>query len=120
MNDSRVLALVRDLFFRTRIDAVAHAIGREVAYASTVDGAREFAERFKPVLVFADLSDPAFAPEVTLGAIRAGAPGARVIGFASHVDLKRLRSAREAGFDATFPKSEFSARLPELLRDARS
>ena len=44
------------------------------------------------------------------------APAARVIGFASHVDLKPLKAAREAGFDLTLSRSEFTARLPELLK----
>ncbi len=48
--------------------------------------------------------------------IRAAAPDARVIGFASHVDLKPLKAAREAGYELTLSRSEFTARLPELLK----
>jgi hypothetical protein len=44
------------------------------------------------------------------------APAARVIGFASHVDLKPLKAAREAGYELTLSRSEFTARLPELLK----
>ena len=56
---------------------------------------------------------PAFE---TLKQIRAAAPSARVIGFASHVDLKSLKAAREAGYDQTLSRSEFTALLPNLLR----
>ena len=41
---------------------------------------------------------------------------ARLIGFASHVDLKALTAARNAGFDLTLSRSEFTARLAELLK----
>ena len=47
---------------------------------------------------------------------RAAAPAARVIGFASHVDLKPLKAAREAGYELALSRSEFTARLPDLLR----
>ena len=40
--------------------------------------------------------------------------GARVIGFASHVDRARIESARDAGCEV-LPRSAFFSRLGELL-----
>jgi hypothetical protein len=48
--------------------------------------------------------------------MRVAAPAARLIGFASHVDLKVLGAAREAGFGLTLSRSEFTQLLPELLK----
>jgi DNA-binding NarL/FixJ family response regulator len=110
------LAIVRDLFFRSKIDAIAAAVGAEVEYASTLDAIVQRCASIHPAVVFTDLSDDAFPAMETLEQIRAGAPGARVIGFASHVDLKSLRAAREAGYEQTLSRSEFTARLPDLLR----
>jgi len=110
------LALIRDLFFRSKIDAVAAAAGAEVEYASSLDAVAARCAAIQPAIVFTDLSDPAFPALDTLTQIRAAAPGARVIGFASHVDLKPLKAARDAGYELTLSRSEFTSRLPELLR----
>ena len=59
-------------------------------------------------IIFTDLSDATFPVLDTLKKIRTSAPTARVIGFASHVDLKSLKSAREAGYDLTLSRSEFT------------
>ncbi len=110
------LALVRDLFFRSKMDAVAAHAGVELAYASDLKSASARCAELKPAVVFADLSDDAFPAAATARAIRAAAPGAVLIGFASHVDLKSLNSAREAGFDRTISRSEFTSLLPDLLK----
>jgi DNA-binding NarL/FixJ family response regulator len=110
------LALVRDLFFRSKMDAVAESLGAEILYASDLVNASRRAFEKKPSIVFADLSDAAFPAADTAAQIREAAPDATLIGFASHVDLKPLKAAREAGFDKTLSRSEFTARLAELLK----
>lgn len=115
MSRTTALALIRDLFFRAKIDAVAAAVGAEVAYASSLEAAASRCADLQPSVVFIDLSDSAFPALATVRAIRAVAPGARVIGFASHIDLKPLKAAREAGFQLTLSRSEFTSRLAELL-----
>jgi DNA-binding NarL/FixJ family response regulator len=109
----RALGLVADLIFRSRIDAVARATGAEVVYVSTLEGALQQCSPGPPAVVFVDLS--AFPAHNTAVRMRAAAPEARLIGFASHVDLKALRSAQQAGFDLTLSREEFTSRLPELL-----
>ncbi len=115
MSRQIALALIRDLFFRSKIDAVAAAVGAEVGYASTLEAVASRCAELKPSVVFTDLSDDAFPALETLKQIRAAAPGARAIGFASHVDLKPLKAAREAGYELTLSRSEFTARLADLL-----
>lgn len=112
----RALGLVRDILFRSRIDAVANSLTLEVAYASDLARARERAADLKPAIVFADLSDASFPAEATAREIRSVTTNARLVGFASHIDLKPLAAARNAGFDLTLSRSEFTARLPELLK----
>jgi DNA-binding NarL/FixJ family response regulator len=116
MSGKIVLGLVRDLFFRSKIDAVAAGVGAEVAYASSLSVAAARCTELQPTVVFADLSDATFPARETFELIHASAPGARVVGFASHVDLKPLKAARDAGFDLTLSRSEFTAQLPELLK----
>jgi len=116
MNRARALGLIRDLFFRTKIDASAQTLGVEVVYASNLEAARARCAELAPAIVFADLSDSAFPGGETAVTMRQAAPEAKLIGFASHVDLKALAAAREAGFDYVLSRQEFSAQLPELLK----
>ena len=112
----KVLVLVRDLLLRSRVEAAADAASVPVISASSLDRAVAHAAASAPTIVFADLSDANFPAITTARDLRAAAPGVRLIGFASHVDLKSLAAAREAGFDQTLSRSEFTARLPELLK----
>ncbi len=114
------LGLVRDLFFRSKIDAVASAVGAEVMYASSLEAGVKRCAEASPRIVFVDLSDATFPALDTVTRIRAAAPDARLIGFASHIDLKPLQAARDAGFALTLSRSEFTARLPELLKSQPS
>jgi PleD family two-component response regulator len=111
----KVLALFRDILFRSRIDAAAQALGIEVAYVSDWDLARKQCGELRPATIVVDLSDAAFQPEKIHREIRAAAGNAHLIGIASHVDLKALSGARKAGFEVVLSRSEFVARLPELL-----
>jgi glycine oxidase len=112
----RALGLVRDILFRSRIDGVAKSLALEVAYVSDLARARDRAAELKPAVIFADLSDSNFPAAATAQEIRSATKDARLIGFASHVDLKPLAAARSAGFDLTLSRSEFTARLPDLLK----
>jgi DNA-binding NarL/FixJ family response regulator len=116
-SEVRVLALIRDLFFRSKLDALADQVGATIVYASTLEAAAAQIARAAPTIAMVDLNDTSFPADRTLVALRAAAPGLRVVGFASHVDLKALKSARTAGFSETLSRSEFTAKLPLLLRD---
>jgi DNA-binding NarL/FixJ family response regulator len=113
---ARVLALVRDLLLRSRIEAAAEAAGVEVAFAASYSRLREIAVAGSISLAFADLSDTNWNPETTVSELIAACPKATLIGFASHIDIKPLSSARAAGITQTLSRSEFVNRLPELLR----
>ena len=110
------LGLVRDLFFRSKLDAAAASLNAEIFYASDLGNASRRAAEKLPSVVFADLSDASFPAADTAAKIREAVPNAKLIGFASHIDLKPLRAAREAGFDQTLSRSEFTARLAEFLK----
>lgn len=111
-----VLMMVRDLMLRSRIEGVADALGVPARAAATLDIARVRAAESAPAVIFVDLSDSHFPLAESLREMRAAAPAARLIGFASHVDLKAFKAARAAGFDLVLSRSEFTARLPELLK----
>src|SRR5690349_3458496 len=111
----RVLGLIKDLMFRSKIDAVCESLGVEVAYVSAFELLPRRCSESLPSVVIVDLSEKAFPAEPVMTELRKCAPEARVIGFASHVDLKALAGARQAGFGRVLSRQEFAAQLPSLL-----
>ena len=116
MSKRVVLGLIRDLFFRSKLDAVAESAGVDLFYASDLDAAERQCANQYPSLIFVDLSDAAFPAQTTAERLHAALPAARIVGFASHIDLKPLKAARDAGFASALSRSEFTAKLPELLK----
>jgi hypothetical protein len=92
----RVLFLTRDLFFRSKLWAVAGAAGAELARDEAACD-----------LVVLELGGPDGEARIR-GLVGRGIP---VLAFGSHVDAQILRAAREAGATAV-PNS----RVEETLR----
>ena len=100
--------MVRDLLFASKISAAAQQAG--VAFKVIRDPAKLAGENGDRLIV--DLNQPA--------ALEAAAQwktesNGRVIGFVSHVDRETIDRASELGIDQVLPRSQFVARLPELL-----
>ena len=111
----RVLVVVPDLFFATRIAATAQALGVEII-ASPAAEALEACRREPPDLVILDLhgsGDPAGLARALKADPASG--GVRIAGFYSHVDQERRRAAEAAGVDEVLARSAFTARLATLL-----
>ena len=110
----RVVSVVPDLFFATRIAEVARASGVEHRAA---DPARALAvcREAPPDLVLLDLHAPR-ALEV-VGALRedAATRSIAIVGFHSHVDVALREAAIAAGIDRAMPRSAFTARLAALM-----
>jgi CheY-like chemotaxis protein len=115
MSRRRVIAVVPDLFFASRIAATAERLGVALelpAPAAALDAIR----RAPPDLVILDLH----APGDPLGLARAlrADPATRAVhllGFYAHVDRALREAALGAGLDQALPRSAFTARLPALL-----
>ena len=116
MSNKVALGLIRDLFFRSKIDAVASALGATVAYASSLDVATLRCAEISPDLVFADLSDATFPALETIQnpRRRPRSSGSRL--RLAHRSETAQRRPREAGFELTLSRSEFTSRLPDLLK----
>lgn len=110
------ILLCQDLIFTSKITGTARELGRRVLVAGTDPLARSMLEQWRPGAVFVDLSHPAFATPEALMAYRAISPGSRFIAFGSHVDVRALANARDAGCDPVLPRSKFTADLPDLIR----
>jgi CheY-like chemotaxis protein len=111
----RIVAVVPDLFFATKIEAVARAAGAELSIMPPGQAlARCLAD--PPGLVLLDLHAPG-DPLALVRALRADdrTRAVRIVGFYSHVEDEFRRGALDAGIDEALPRSAFVGRLPGLL-----
>jgi DNA-binding NarL/FixJ family response regulator len=113
-----VLAAVDDFLFRSKIRAVAKHVGVEVRFAQTQDEILAQARALKPAVVILDLNSAKSDPVATIAALKAdaGTAGVRTIGFASHVHVDLINSARSAGADQVLPRSAFATHLADILK----
>lgn len=100
---ARVVAVVPDLMFASRIEATLGAAGHDVELVS----APADAAGSSPDVVVADLAD-ADAGELS-------AAGVPVLGFYSHVDVETRRHAEAEGVDLVVPRSRMAREMPELV-----
>ena len=114
----RVLAVVPDLFFAAKIEAVARASGAEIAFVAPAAAAARCAEH-PPDLLLLDLHAGPGVPDL-IRTLKADERTRAVplLGFHSHVDLETRRDALAAGLDRALPRSAFVTRMPELLGGA--
>ena len=112
-----LLAIVDDLFVRSRIDAAAGVAGVEVRYVGSIDEVRAAVEE-----------RPARAALVGMAATRRRWPelvrqiradpttrGLYVLAFGPHKNLDLRTQALEAGVDRVVANSAFTRLLPTLL-----
>jgi DNA-binding NarL/FixJ family response regulator len=117
---ARVLALVPDLLFGSRVQGDLTAAGHEVELIGDEPRLRaRLAEPDSPpgdVLVF-DLTDPQLDGAAVLQALAADdlVAGRRTLAFFSHVDTAVGERARAAGFDLVVPRSRMAREGAQLV-----
>lgn len=111
----RILVVVPDLFFRTRIESTATRVGASAQYAA-LDETLERCRIEPPDRLILDLHAPG-DPLVVVRALRANdaTRGIEVVGFYSHVDQDLRMAALEAGVNRVMPRSAFTRNLAEIL-----
>jgi DNA-binding NarL/FixJ family response regulator len=108
-----VLLIVPDLFFATRIREAAAALGVSVIETPAADAAAT-AGALEAAVAIVDLAEGESAAG-TVRALREAAPGLRIVGFHSHVDVRAREAALAAGADEVLPRSALTRRLGEVL-----
>ena len=108
-----ILVAVRDLLFRSKIQAAADRLGVPVRLAPRGTPLSVAARELGQGTVLADLGEPGVLDEVR--AAKAAAP-LRVVGFLGHLQVDVARAAEEAGVDEVLTRGQFVQRLDELLR----
>jgi CheY-like chemotaxis protein len=112
---ARVVCLVPDLLFGSKVVSMLEAAGHEVTLTAQEDETWSETE-FSDLLVVDLVSDE--VDGVTLvDSMAAGGElrGKRTLGFYSHVDAATKERAQQAGFDLVVPRSRMAREGAELV-----
>jgi CheY-like chemotaxis protein len=117
----KVLAVVDDLFFASKIRGTAEALDVPVGFPRALESLIQSAKTEPPALIICDLNATRIDPITLSERLKAddGLRSVPLIGFFSHVDTELQRRAIEAGFDRVMPRSAFTSKLPQIIQDLR-
>jgi DNA-binding NtrC family response regulator len=110
----KVLIVMSDLLFRSKIDEVARRVGLELRAAKSFEQLERQLAAGAPALAIVDLEEGSFDAFGAIARVRASSPQTPVIGFAGHGNADAIQRGREAGA-TVLARSGFTAKLPELL-----
>ncbi len=112
----RIVALVSDLMFSSKITASARAqqiAVKIVRNPQALSGAIAAGGIDHAII---DLNASAGDPIAAIEALKRDGPTIRITAFASHVDSERIAAARHAGADHVLARSAFSSNIDAILR----
>lgn len=113
--EPRIVALVSDLIFQSKISGVAAHLGIDVQIVRTCPAAAAAAAAGATGLLI-DLSANEDETVGLIALLKQGNPSFPIIGFFPHVQAELARRARAAGADEVLPRSRFTENLAEILR----
>jgi hypothetical protein len=116
----RVVAAVNNLFFVGKIEAAARQAEVDLQFATSPRDLLEKVRAGAELVVF-DLGDANTGALAALKELKSRPETAAVptLGFLRHTQPDIAAEAREAGCETVMARSEFSARIVELLRGDR-
>jgi CheY-like chemotaxis protein len=119
-----VLVLVDDLFFQSKMAETARHVG--VTLQTVSSGAALLtalavpaAQAATPRLLLVDLNARQGAIDA-LEKLQATGNSLPIIAFLSHVQVELAQRARDAGCQQVMPRSQFTAGLADILRQAKA
>src|SRR5215467_10469537 len=108
-----IIAVVDDMFFASKIRAVAESAGTEISFPRGLEAVVSKARETKPGLILVDLHNQRIDPIALARELKADEElrGIKLLGFFSHVQTELQRNAVAAGFDQVIPRSVFARDL---------
>src|SRR5215204_3368157 len=112
-----VISVVDDMFFASKIRAVAEAAGVEISFPRSLEAVVSKARETKPGLILVDLHNQRIDPIALARELKADQElrDIKLLGFFSHIQTELKMNALSAGFDQVIPRSVFARELPEIL-----
>ncbi|HLE63097.1 MAG TPA: hypothetical protein VI750_08165 [Pyrinomonadaceae bacterium] len=113
----RIVAVVDDMFFVSKIRATSVSLGVDVKFVRTLEQLSATATESKPDLIVVDLHIQTIDVVALAKMVRANQElgAVRLMGFFSHVEAELQRAAIEGGYDQVIPRSVFSRDLATIL-----
>jgi hypothetical protein len=110
-----VIGLIRDVFFGITVRNTIRRLNFEAQIIKSVDELPSAIAVYEPDLVIVDLNlltddDAEWQPIKS-----ALAGGARVLAFGPHMDVEKMRAAKDAGVTRTISNSQFHRNMAELI-----
>jgi len=112
-----VVAAVDDMFFMSKIRAVAESLNVTMRFVRNADALFSVALESGAALIIIDLQSQKFDAPNLARRLKADEQlrAIPLLGFYSHVETELRDQAEAAGFDRILPRSAFSANLAEIL-----
>jgi DNA-binding NtrC family response regulator len=112
----KLLVIMSDLLFRSKIDEVARRLGLELRVAKNPEQLERQLAAGEPALAIIDLEEGTLDPFAAIARVRAAAPSVAILGFAGHGNVDAIRRARDSGA-IVLARSGFTVQLPLLLTE---
>jgi|SRR5271157_1778416 len=113
----RVLAVVSDLFFSSKLTEAAKRSGLALEFVKEPKALIEKAQT-KPSLIIFDLNFEAAQPLELIAKLKGKfeTKGISLIGYLSHIQVDLKQQAQEAGCDMVMARSALSQNLPQIFK----
>lgn len=113
----RVLAVVSDLFFSSKLIEAAKRSGLALEFVKEPKEVLEKAQG-KPSLIIFDLNFEAAQPLKLITKLKGKSEtkGISLIGYLSHIQVDLKQQAQEAGCDMVMARSALSQNLPQIFK----
>ena len=117
MPESKILAVMSDLFFSVKINDAAKKLGMTAEFVKDKALALEKAKLTPPMIIL-DLNCDAADPLDLIARIKGDPDTARIgmIGFISHVQTQLKQKAQEMGCDTVVARSVFAQNLDGIIQ----
>ena len=102
---ARIVAIVPDLMFASRVEETLGAAGHEVEVVQSIEALE--ADESEPDLLIADVDE--VDPAALAGR------GLPVLGFYSHVEVETRGRAESEGINLVVPRSRMAREMPRLV-----
>jgi DNA-binding NarL/FixJ family response regulator len=112
---AKILAIIPDLIFSTKVFSTARALQVEIVGARTAEVIAQRLEAEPIELVIVDLNAETLDPIAAIRQIKGHAKAPKVLAFLSHVQVELGQQAREAGADQVMARSGFVVALPGIV-----
>ena len=113
----KVLAVIEDMIFRSRVEAAAAPLGITVEFVAAA-AALGSALNVPWPLVIVDLNTSTADPLELIAKLRRAQPTVPIVGYCAHEQIQLRQQANEAGCTAVLARSAMVQTLPQLLADA--